>query len=153
MFGVRGEVKLHLHNHDSELLDGQRVVTLVGPKGERRDVRIRSRPGAGKRIIGQIDGLADRDQAMLLKDWRIVLPERDLPTPDDDEFYVYQVVGARVTMGGADVGRVREVHTDGPIDLFEIEAGEDTHFVPALEEFILRIDGESGVVELHEGAL
>ena len=57
VFGVRGEVRLHLHNRDSILLEGPVDAVLVGPDGARTGVEIVARPGAGKRIIGRITGL------------------------------------------------------------------------------------------------
>ena len=57
VFGVSGELRLFLHNRESELFAGDgAVVTLVSPSGNRESHRLRSRHGAGKRILGRIEG-------------------------------------------------------------------------------------------------
>ena len=58
VFGVRGEVRLFLHNRESTLLNKGRNVVLVSPEGERLAVSLRSRPGAGRRSLGVTDGLS-----------------------------------------------------------------------------------------------
>jgi ribosomal 30S subunit maturation factor RimM len=59
VFGFKGEVKLHLDNPDSDLLASPFPVTLVAPDGARREVRLAARPGAGKRILGRVEGVTD----------------------------------------------------------------------------------------------
>ena len=76
VFGVSGEVRLFLHNRDSDLFVGDGAdVTLVSPAGERETHRLRSRRGAGKRILGRIVGVNSPDAARRYMDWEIVLAE------------------------------------------------------------------------------
>ena len=39
IFGVTGEVRLHLYNRESDLLRVSRLVSLTSPQGERREVK------------------------------------------------------------------------------------------------------------------
>lgn len=155
VFGVKGEVRLFLHNPDSHLLEQPTEVVLVGPVGQRRAVVLTTRPGAGKRILGRIAEVTSRDEAAALKDWRIEIPRHALPALDEDEYYVWQLQGATVQIDGVAVGRIQQIHTSGPVELLEIrltEGGEPV-FVPSLTEYIAHLDPEAGIVELHPGAL
>jgi len=63
VFGVSGEVRLHLFNRASRWLTRWRDVVLIGPDGRRHAARVKAREGAGDRVIGAIDGLVGRDAA------------------------------------------------------------------------------------------
>ncbi|HHO53348.1 MAG TPA: 16S rRNA processing protein RimM [Deltaproteobacteria bacterium] len=155
VFGVKGEVRLFLHNPSSHLLEQPTPVVLLGPGGRRRGIVLTTRPGAGKRILGQIEGVASREEASALKDWRIVIPRSALPALEEGEYYVWQLQGAEVRVDGERIGLVQQIHTAGPVELLEIglDTGGEPVFVPSLSEYIVHLDPEAGVVELSPGAL
>jgi len=153
LFGVRGEVKVFLYNPDSTVLAEPRAVRLVGPGGV-REVVLSTRPGAGKRILGRIEGVTTPDQARALMDLRIVVARSSLPDLDDDEFYDWQIEGAAVLVGGVERGRVVRIHHPGEVDVFEIDTGgPEPVFVPVTAEFVEALDAEAPTVTLSPLAL
>jgi len=152
VFGVRGEVRLHLHNRDSLLLQGKRSVLLLGPDGQRKQVQLQTRPGAGKRILARIAGLNDRDEAAALKGWRIVVDEERLPALAESEFYVRDLEGAAVQLDGADLGKVLAVHHSGAMEFLEIQVQGESVFLPCRKDIIEAIDVQRGVVVLCPAA-
>ena len=153
VFGVQGELRLHVHNRESDLLARPRTVTLVSPLGVRRVVELKARSGAGKRVIGRVPGVTDPGMAEALNGWRIVVPADEIPAAEPGEFYLHQVVGLRAFVGDEDVGVIVDVHTAGPVDLFEIEVAGDVQFVPALKELVLIVSPEAGRVVFAEDAI
>ena len=154
VFGVRGEVRLFLHNPGSYLLHGEHPVTLRHDGDEDRRVTLSARPGAGKRVLGRISGISDRDAAAGLKGWRVIVDRSALPELEADEYYVWQAEGAAVVLDGERVGRVRKVHVQGPVELFEIDVGDpEPWFVPSLAEFVQSFDREARVLHLHPDAV
>lgn len=154
VFGVRGEVRIYLHNPDSDLLSRARSVTLVAPDGSRRTAKLRARTGAGKKVIGVIDGVTDRNAAEALTGCRVVVAASELPPPADDEFYVHQVLGARVFVGQDEVGVVKEVHENGPTTVLEVALrGGGVGYAPALASHLLELDVAGRRVVLAAGAL
>jgi 16S rRNA processing protein RimM len=152
VFGVRGEVRLFLHHRESDLFAQWRDAVLIAPSGARYGVRLRAREGAGKRVLGAFEGVQGRNEVEGLKDWRLVIPEAELPRLEDDEFYLRDVVGAEVVVGDTVVGKVVQVHETQSADILEVDVGADSSaFVPCLEEFVVSI--EPGRVELTPDAL
>jgi 16S rRNA processing protein RimM len=152
-FGVRGEVRVWLHHPESDLLATPREVVLVAPDGSRRRARLQVRPGAGRRILGRLDGLTDPETAATLRDWRVAVPRSALPALAEDELWVGELEGAKVRVEGEDVGVVTAVqHTAGP-DVLVIDDGRDVHLVPLLKAFFLGFDRVARVVALAPGAL
>ncbi len=153
VFGVKGEVRLYLHNPESDTFAEPTRAVLIDPQGNRFECKLSARTGAGKRILGRIEGLDDRDFAETLKDWQICVAEADLPEVDDDEFYVYELVGMSVVIGAQEVGTVAVVHNTPGGDLLEIAVGNDVRFVPIVERFVQGIDLETRQIRLVEDAL
>ena len=145
VFGVQGEVRLFLHNPESDALADPTPVVLVRPDGERFAATLQARSGAGKRIIGRLRGLDDRNLAYSLKDWRILVRAADLPEPEDDEFYVYELEGLPVRVGEREIGTVATVHATPGGDVLEIDTGGEPLFVPFLERFLESVDLEEGI--------
>jgi 16S rRNA processing protein RimM len=66
--------------------------------------------------------VADRTAAEKLVNTRLYVDRADLPPPEDDEFYLADLIGlAAVTETGASVGRVATVHDYGAGVSLEIE--------------------------------
>lgn len=152
-FGVRGEVRVWLHHPETEAFDRPRDVVLVAPDGSRHRARLGLRPGAGKRILGRIDGLTDPEAAATLKDWKVVAPLASLGRLDEGEFWVVELEGATVRVEGEDVGEVTAVqHTAGP-DVLVVRLAKDVALVPMTKDFVLGFDRVARVVLLAPDAL
>ena len=152
VFGVHGEVRLHMHNPASELLSGPLDLVLVSPDGSRFAVTCEARPGAGKRIIGRLSGLSDRELAASLKGYRLGLSKDVLPAPSEDEFYVHEVIGAAVWADGEERGTIKAVHSTAEHDVFELQTTSGLVFIPVLQEFIVSMDLAHGRVEVAVSA-
>lgn len=147
VFGFKGEVRLFLDNPESDWLFVSRKVALVSPEGERREVRLQARSGAGKRVLGAIEGVSDEETARSLMGWRILARMRDLPPPDPGEWYQAQLLGMEViTDTGRRVGTLHAVHQNGPVDVWEIQGPAGTHYLPVLEAHVLEVRDDEVLV-------
>jgi 16S rRNA processing protein RimM len=154
VFSFKGEVRVHLHNPDSELLRQERRVTLTAPDGRRTPATLSVRSGAGQRILGRIAGVDTEEQARALQGYKISISKEELPELESDEYYVWQLQGASVWIGEELVGQVVDVQSPGPTDVLVIERPDgQLTFVPALREFVARVDIAAARVELVAGAL
>ena len=81
---MRGAVKLFLYNVASDAFGRPTDAVLVLASGERKPVRLQAVRGAGKRIVGTLDGVADRDAAARLVGAEIVLAQAALPSLCND---------------------------------------------------------------------
>lgn len=150
VFGVHGEVRLHLHHRESALLDAGADVVLIDGDGRRWAAHLTARSGAGKRVLGRFRQHVDREQAAELKGWAIRVPVEALPDLEDGEFWVWQLRNAPVRVDGERIGVVVDVHATGPVDVFEIRLDDEKEhaFVPAVKEQVLSA-GPDGL-ELRE---
>jgi len=153
VFGVRGEVRLHLHNRSSDLLSDGREVLLVDEDDGRRRVRTSTRPGAGGRVLGRLDGVGDREAARALIGHELVIAKADLPDTDDDVYYHHELLGLEVvTSSGRALGRLAEIHGGSGVDVWVVR-GEQEHFLPALAEVFLEVDPARGWAVVADDAV
>ena len=154
VFGVEGEVRVHLHHRESLLLRRTRKLVFVDPQGRRFLGSFRVRPGAGKRILGCLEGLTTPEDAAALKGWRFAILRRYLPPLEDDEFYWTDVLGAPVFIDGEVQGRVERVDTVPGMDVLVIQRRDgEQAWVPCRKELVVKIDPKAREVHLVPGAL
>jgi len=118
-FGVKGEVRLTAYTADPMGLvdyrdlkreDGSPALTLTG-----------GRPAKGA-VIVRAKEVETREQAEALRGLRLYIPRERLPEPQEDEFYVTDLIGLAVeTAQGEPLGRVKNVQDFGAGDLLEIQ--------------------------------
>jgi 16S rRNA processing protein RimM len=121
-FGVRGEVRITsftaeplalLDYRDLKREDGSPGLTLTS-----------GRPAKGG-IVARAKEVETREQAEALRGLKLFIPRTVLPEPDEDEFYVTDLIGLAVeTPAGEPLGRVKAVQDFGAGDLLEIQPSE-----------------------------
>jgi 16S rRNA processing protein RimM len=80
---------------------------------------------------------------------RLYIPRDRLPEPDEDEFYLADLIGlAVVSPTGETLGRVKSVHNFGAGDLLEIEppGGAATWWAPFTKAVVPEVRLGQGVV-------
>jgi 16S rRNA processing protein RimM len=145
--GVRGLVHVTSHTADPAALAEYGV--LSDDKGRRFTLAWR---GAGvAEVFEVLDGVpvrvADRDAAGRLTNTRLYVERARLPAPEDDEFYLADLVGlAAVDAAGGAIGRVVAVHDYGAGASLEIGREGPPLIVPFTRAAVPEIDVAGGRV-------
>ncbi|RAK59311.1 16S rRNA processing protein RimM [Phenylobacterium hankyongense] len=121
-FGVKGDVRITSFTADPMALveyarllrqDGSPGLTLTG-----------GRPTKGG-IIARVAEVQTREQAEALRGLQLFIPRDRLPAPEEDEFYLADLIGLAVeTPAGEPLGQVKSVHDFGAGDLLEIQPAQ-----------------------------
>ncbi len=137
--GVRGEVRIKSFTQDplaigsyGPLTDGDRDFHILRVRALREDM-----------VVAAIAGVTDRDAAEALTGRDLYARRENMPPPDEDEFYVADLIGmAAVDETGANVGEISDVLDHGAGNVLEIrpEAGGDTILVPFTKGFAPDLD-------------
>jgi 16S rRNA processing protein RimM len=120
---------------------GQRV--LVG--GDER--RIAARRSDAPPVI-RLEGVEDRDAAEALRGTALELPVERLPEPEEDAFYVFDLVGCEARCEGRQVGVVREVLERPANDVLVLDADGRELLVPFVRDAVPEVDVAGRRVEL-----
>jgi 16S rRNA processing protein RimM len=145
--GVRGELRIALHNPDSDALDRAEAVTIGGRSYEVESAR----PTNGAYLLCLV-GVDDRDQADTLRGQRVAVT-RDALDLDEDDVLLGDLVGCRVErVDGTAWGVIARVDT-GPQNRLVIQDGAVERQLPITDEFVVEVDLENRrvVVDPPEG--
>ncbi|MCR5878202.1 ribosome maturation factor RimM [Phenylobacterium sp. J367] len=118
-FGVKGDVRITSFTADPmALLDYK---TLMREDGSPALTLNSGRPAKGA-IVVRTKEVETREQAEALRGLKLYIPRDALPAPEEDEFYVTDLIGLAVeTPEGEPLGRVRNVEDFGAGDLIEVQ--------------------------------
>ena len=139
--GVRGTLRVrtfgqgtHLREDATPLLAGRR----------RRITNVRNTP---KGFLLDAEGIRDRSGASALRGEELFLDRAELDTPDEDEFYVADLVGVvAVDDAGRTVGTVTETFENPAHEVLVIRESERSPdlLVPFTLEHVPEVDLEAG---------
>ena len=144
--GVRGEIRIKSYTADPL------GVGDYGPLSDETGARTfeieRLRPLKDDMVVAKIKGLADRDAAGALTGVSLYVSREKLPPPDEDEFYIADLVGlAAVSPAGEAIGVVKNVLNFGAGDILEIApAAGETLMLPFTKEVAPSIDFAGGKI-------
>jgi 16S rRNA processing protein RimM len=153
--GVRGEVRLKVFNRDSDLLLELGEVLVRLPDGGEHEVSIDKARRAHDAILMKLHSVDDRDRAAELRGALVCARRSAFPALADGEFYVCDVVGARVVVEGADghvcIGTVEELRSYPSVDVLLVKAadGGKPWEIPLVAAYVARVDPAACVVALR----
>ena len=145
-FGVHGDVRLKSYCAEPAAIaeytpltrgDGATITTIV-VKGMAK--------GA---LIARVDGITTKEEADAVKGVDLYAQRNQLPSLPDDEFYHADLIGlVAFDTGGAELGRIKAVQSNGADDLLEITAPslKDSVLVPFTRAIVPTVDLATGRV-------
>lgn len=148
--GVRGELRVHLFNADSELLATRTRVHLRDAAGKVTAHEVRSSRRAPKTWLLALEGITTPEAAELLRDHEVCIPRDEMPAPDEDEFYLRDAVGLPVVRAGEKVGEVLEVMLYPSMECFRCRFADGIREVPVMRPWVEGVDIEAGEVRVGD---
>jgi 16S rRNA processing protein RimM len=131
--GIRGEVRVHLHNPGSTALEEVEVLYL----GDREMQVESARPVAGAYLVA-LAGVSDRNAAELLRGRPVSIRRADLALDDGEVLLAGQVE----LPDGTDWGVVSHLEV-GPQDRLVIRQGDIERQLPVVDQFLVKVDLEA----------
>lgn len=144
-FGVRGEVRITSFTAEpAALLDYKTLVREDGSPGLTLSAGRVAKGG----VICRVREVETREQAEALRGLKLFISRDLLPEPDEDEFYVTDLVGLSVvTAEGEALGHVKAVQDFGAGDLLEVQPeGGPSWYLPFTREAVPEVRLADGVI-------
>lgn len=143
-FGVRGEVRITTFTQEPLAL--ARFGELKRQDGSPGLTLLSAREAKGG-VICRCPGIETKEQADALRGLRLFIPREALPAPDEDEFYLADLIGlAAVTPEGETLGAIKSVQDFGAGDILEITpaGGGPTWYLAFTRDAVPQVDIAAG---------
>ena len=138
--GVRGLVKLRSFTADPAAIASYGPLTDAA--GERRFALTLLADG-----LARVEGVEDREAAARLTGTGLYAERANLPPPEEDEFYLADLIGLRAeTAAGEGLGRVRSVEDNGAGAFLVLDGPPGERFVPFTRACVPVVDIAGGRV-------
>jgi 16S rRNA processing protein RimM len=109
---------------------------------DEKEAKVVESKRAGRRLVVRLDREAKRGALL-------AVPRTELPETEEDEYYVFQLVGLAVEEeGGRPLGRVQDVAPGVANDVLELDTGTA---LPLVEDCVLAVDLERGHILVAQG--
>jgi 16S rRNA processing protein RimM len=144
-FGVKGEVRVTAYTGRPEALLTYR--DLVRQDGSPGLTLLSGRPQKGD-LVARAKEIATKEEADALRGLLLHVPREALPEPEDDEYYLTDLIGLlAVTPDGETLGKIKAVPDFGAGDLLEIDPGRGaTWYLPFTRDCVPEVDIAGGKV-------
>jgi 16S rRNA processing protein RimM len=138
--GVRGDVRVLLHNPDSTALSGASEIWLMREGSVERRRLLSLRPH--KRVLlAQLEGVDTANAADALVGSTVGVLRAALPRLAPDEVYYVELIGCPVvTEAGAPLGTVTRVFPTGSNDVCEVSGKEREYLIPLIADVVVRLN-------------
>lgn len=149
-FGIKGWVKVQPYSEDPDaLMDFESW--RVGRGEQHKHYTVETVQDHGKALVAKLAGIDDRDAAYALRGQEISVAKRDLPPPEENEFYWSDLIGLTVVnREGIELGKVDSLMESGANDLLVVK-GKREHLIPFVAAFVGTVDLASGTIEVDWG--
>lgn len=152
--GVRGDLRVKLHNEDSELLFELDAVQLYAPSlpdvGARWCEVTQVRPG-NKGLIVRLSSVDTMEAAQALRGAELRIPRAALPELEAGEYYHCDLPGLAVhDASGQPIGTLERVVEYPAADVLRIVTARGVYEVPMREPYLLAVDVAAGHVSVDQ---
>ena len=140
---------MSLHAGDDSALFEVEDFTAVLENGSERALRLEHVRPSGRFVIVRFEGVADRDQAALLRGAKVFVDRADLPALAEGEYYLVDLVGLEVRGPDGKVGEVLDVSVNPSVNSAQVKLADGrVADVPLLPHWVRRVSVEERVLEL-----
>lgn len=142
--GLAGEASLIVLTDFPERLLEPTSYLLSPPVGGLVEVRVDRVRGSG-RLYAHFEGLDSPEAVAALRGCRLLVPEAEARSLDEDAYWVDDLVGCAVaTTAGRELGTVEEVLFTGANDVYMVRLADGKSLpVPAIKEVVVSVDIEA----------
>lgn len=141
--GVSGEVKIEVWLDSPAFFKQFHRLYLNGEERRILSARVHK-----QFLIARIEGVDDLNAAMALKGKTVEVLRADAPLKEG-EFFIQDILGFTVVdEQGNTVGRLVDAEETPAAMLYHV-VGESEHLIPAVPQFILKIDDKRELILVH----
>lgn len=147
-YGVLGWMHIQSFTEPPEGVLDYRVWDLRQGSGPRTSHRLIEGRIQGRGVVARLDGVTDRDAAALLRGAMIEVQRSALPKPGKRQYYRGDLLGFTVrNLEGVELGKL-DHFVEGTATAMMVVAAANEYWIPAIPQYLRKVDLESRVVSV-----
>lgn len=148
--GIKGFVKLLPTSQTPRRFEKLHNVCVGPSPDDHRQYAVESVDVKAKGVLIRFAGVDSRSSAEALVGNMVFVEESEAQAPEPGSYFTHDIVGCEVwTMGGTYVGTIEQIYKLPAQDVWEVKNGSAVHMIPAVKEFIRRIDIGRRRIDVH----
>jgi len=148
--GIRGELRVHLHNPDSAAVFECAAVVLTRPDGTHERLRVLAGRRHKQFALLRLDGVATANDAEALIGCGVAVPRAALAPAGPAAAYHVDLIGCSVrTTGGEPLGTVCELIVTGSNDVCVVRGTGREFLIPLVADVIAALDVAARSIVVH----
>lgn len=158
--GVRGELKMQIMTDYPERLADNIKTIYLGKSPEATETlephHVKSARFHKDSLLLMLSNISDRNEAEMLRGKVVMIDIANAIPLEDDEFYLYELIGMTVQTDEIVLGQVHDVIETGANDVYVVKSREYGELlVPAHDETLVDFDFDSNIItmKLPDGLL
>ncbi len=147
--GIKGEVKAEVITSFPEHFND--LDCLYIKKNDYEPLEIENRRLAKNFVFLKFKKIKSRNDAEALRDAYLYIPEKELHSLEEDEFYYHQLIGLKVFSEENDyIGEILEIENYPVNDVLVVkDSDKQKHLIPLVKDIIREIDVKSQKVKIR----
>ena len=154
--GIKGQLRIASYSGELENILALRSLMLKGPNGEMETFEVAASAIHGKKVLISLKKYSTINEVLHLVGRELYIRREQLPELSEGEYYWCELLGLKVvTSQGEPLGELTEIIPTGSNDVYVVTSGGKEYLIPALEDVILDINLDDGVMTVSppEGLL
>jgi 16S rRNA processing protein RimM len=145
--GIKGQLRVASYSGELENIIALGSVILKGPSGEMETFEVAASAIHGKKVLVSLKNYNDINRVLHLVGRELYARREQLPELSEGEYYWCELLGLRVvTTLGETLGELTEIIPTGSNDVYVVKSGGKEYLLPALEDVILDVDLNDGIM-------
>jgi 16S rRNA processing protein RimM len=154
--GIKGTNKFKSYAESLSVFKPGRCLLVCDNRNREKKVEVNWVKSHTRTPLIAFKGVTDRDGAEAMIGADMFIPETELPEPDEDTYYWFELIGLEVYTTEEDyLGRITSIFETGSNDVYVVKDKKQEVLIPAIESVVIDIDIEHKRmrVDLPEGLL
>ncbi|MBN2804207.1 MAG: 16S rRNA processing protein RimM [Deltaproteobacteria bacterium] len=144
--GLKGDLRLYLHNADSESIFNVKNVYIQNGVDEPSKHSILNATPGPKYVILKVSDVTGRNSAERITGSRLYIDKSELPPLEDGSYYIADILGLDVICNGESIGKIINSVNTGGVEVVEVSDDKREIQIPLVDVYLEKMDIENGKV-------
>ncbi len=149
--GLRGELRFVVFTNVPEIIENLDEVFLYSEEeGRGFFLRVESMRFGPKTLLIKFEEFDTREDAEVLKGFKVYVRRDELPKLEKDEYYYDQIMDCEVYEEGEDIGKVVDIIETGSNEVLVVEKDGEERLVPFIRDYVEEVDVDGKVIKVRK---